>query len=138
MGSSSYIANRREARRFRTQHLAKIVLGPDSMISCKIEDISAGGAKILLEQHTHLPDSFDLFIAAHDLQVHRVRMCWRRHDTLGVSFTRSSEQLEKADALPHLSGPQRNSFQDEYEMVRVELERDEGMDSRAQNLRGVA
>jgi len=125
MRSRSHIANRRQARRFRAQHLAKIVLGPDSMISCKIEDISTGGAKIALDRHMQLPEDFELFIAAHDLQVHRARMCWRHHNSLGVSFLRSTDQPEQTRALLHRVAQYRSAFQDEFEKVRVELERDE-------------
>lgn len=122
MGIRSQIDNRRQARRFRTQHLAKIVLGPDSMISCRIEDISTGGARIALDQHTELPDDFELFIAAHDLQVHRARLCWRHRDSLGVHFVLSADRLGgRLQQLAHAPG----SFQDEFEKVRVEVERDD-------------
>jgi len=121
MGTRSQIDNRRQARRFRAQHLAKIVLGPDSMISCRVEDISTGGARIALDQHTELPDGFELFIAAHDLQVHWARLCWRHRDSLGVHFVRPTEQA--GGQRPHIAHA-RGSFQDEFEKVRVEVERD--------------
>ncbi|MXQ14410.1 PilZ domain-containing protein [Microvirga makkahensis] len=137
MGSCSQIANRRQARRFRAQHLAKIVLGPDSMISCHVEDISAGGAKIALDQHLHLPEDFELFIAAHDLQVHRARLCWRNHNSLGVSFIRSSDQPGQWRSLPHPAAQLRTTFQDEFDKVRVVIEREE-KDVRVRTLRGAA
>ncbi len=131
MGSCSQIANRRQARRFRAQHLAKIVLGPDSMLSCRVEDISTSGAKIALDRHLHLPEDFELFIAAHDLQVHRARLCWRSHNSLGVSFLRSPEQ-----GRSHLQpvARSRGAFQDEFDKVRVEVEREE-KDIRVRTLR---
>jgi hypothetical protein len=137
MGSCSQIANRRQARRFRAQHLAKIVLGPDSMITCKIEDISTGGARIALQRHMSLPEDFDLFIAAHDLQVHRARLCWRHHDSLGVLFVRSTDQPEQTRALLHSVADSRTSFQDEFEKIRVEVERDE-VDLPARAIQGTA
>ncbi len=121
MGSCSQIANRRQARRFRTRHLAKIVLGPDSMISCRVEDISTGGAKIALDRHLPLPDDFEIFIAAHDLQVHRARLCWRHQDSLGVSFLHATERPR---ALRHVA-EDRSAFWDEFDRVRVEVEREE-------------
>ncbi|SCY87631.1 PilZ domain-containing protein [Microvirga guangxiensis] len=138
MSSCDQIANRRQAKRFRTQHLAKIVLGPDSMISCRIEDISAGGARIALEHQMTVPESFELFIAAHELQVHRAHMCWRQQGSLGVSFTRSTENPGQTRALLNRIDQDRTSFQDEYEKLRVELERDEKPDSRILVLKGSA
>jgi PilZ domain-containing protein len=78
--------NRRHARRFRAQHPAKIVFGPESMISCTVKDISTGGARIAVMPHMPLPQNFELFIAAHDLQVRRARVCWRNGDSAGVAF----------------------------------------------------
>jgi hypothetical protein len=85
MGSRQ-VDNRRQTKRFRAEHVAKIVLGPDSMISCTVKDISMDGARITLDQPMDLPEDFDLFIAAHDLQVHRARLCWRHDSSVGVSF----------------------------------------------------
>jgi hypothetical protein len=78
--------NRRNARRFRAHHPAKIVFGPESMISCMVRDISTGGARIAVTPHMPLPENFELFIAAHDLQVRRARVCWRKGDCAGVAF----------------------------------------------------
>ena len=78
--------NRRNAKRFRAQHPAKIVFGPDSMISCMVKDISTGGARIAVMPHMPLPENFELFIAAHDLQVRRARVCWRSGDCAGIAF----------------------------------------------------
>lgn len=123
MGSCRSNDNRRQARRYRAQHVAKIVLGPDSMISCMVRDISTGGARIALDSSMDLPDDFDLFIAAHDLQFHRVRLCWRRDDSLGVSFVPAAERPDQARMfLPWIA---RDSFPDEFERVRVEVERDD-------------
>jgi hypothetical protein len=56
------------------------------MISCTVNDISTGGARIAVRAHMDLPETFELFIAAHDLQVRRVRVCWRDGDFAGVRF----------------------------------------------------
>jgi hypothetical protein len=83
---SCHVDNRRQSRRYRAEHVAKIVLGPDSMISCTVKDISMEGARIALDQPMDLPEDFELFIAAHNLQVHRARLCWRHNGSVGVSF----------------------------------------------------
>lgn len=115
MGSCTPIDNRRQTRRFRAQHLAKIVLGPDAMIDCRLEDISTGGARIVLEGNLPLPTDFDIFIAAHQLQAHRARLCWRRDNSLGVSFTAPVDHSTEVRSLPR----------SEFERVLVEIERDE-------------
>ena len=52
--------------------------GPEAMIPCTVKDISTGGARIELKPQMDLPETFELFIAAHDLQVRRARVCWRK------------------------------------------------------------
>ncbi len=86
MVSVTALDNRRQARRFPTHHPAKIMLGPEAMISCTVKDISTGGARIAVKRHMDLPETFELYIAAHDLQVRRARVCWRHGDYAGVAF----------------------------------------------------
>jgi PilZ domain len=124
MGSCHHVDNRRQARRYRTQHVAKIVLGPECMISCMVKDISTSGARIALAQPMDLPDDFDLFIAAHDLQVHRARLRWRQNGSLGVSFDQTTDRSEQAHALLDGLAQGRGSFEDEFERLRVEVERE--------------
>jgi PilZ domain len=98
MVSVSAVENRRQARRFRTHHPAQILLGPEAMISCMVKDISTGGARIAVKRQADLPESFELYIAAHDLQVRRARVCWRHGDFVGVSF--NAEETAAASAMP--------------------------------------
>jgi hypothetical protein len=95
--------NRRHARRFPTRHPATIVLGPEAMISCTVNDISSGGARIAVRAHMDLPETFELFIAAHDLQVRRVRVCWRDGDFAGVRFGDGEDTTEPAAGTSHLT-----------------------------------
>lgn len=107
--------NRRQARRFPTHHPAKIMLGPEAMISCMVKDISTGGARIALKRHMDLPETFELYIAAHDLQVRRARVCWRHGDFAGVAFSaadadmapaaHASEELRFEDCLDQAAMP---------------------------------
>ncbi len=99
--------NRRQARRFPTHHPAKIMLGPEAMISCMVKDISTGGARIAVKRHMDLPESFELYIAAHDLQVRRARVCWRHGDFAGVAFS-----AEEADMTPAVHDDQALRFED--------------------------
>src|SRR4051812_27252585 len=95
--------NRRQARRFPSRHPAQIVLGPEAMVACTVNDISTGGARIAVKAYMDLPESFELFIAAHDLQVRRVRVCWRSGDFAGVAFTAEESNTAPAVHAPHLS-----------------------------------
>ena len=99
--------NRRQARRFRTHHPAKIMLGPEAMISCLVKDISTGGARIAVKRHMDLPETFELYIAAHDLQVRRARVCWRHGDFAGVAFS-----AEEADMTPAVNAAETLRFED--------------------------
>ena len=94
--------NRRQARRFQTHHPAKIVLGPEAMISCTVKDISTGGARIAVKPHVDLPETFELFIAAHDLQIRRVRVCWRNGHCAGVAFDCDEDITAPAVDAPQL------------------------------------
>ena len=95
--------NRRQARRFQAHHPAKIVLGPEAMISCTVNDISTGGARIAVKPQMDLPETFELFIAAHDLQVRRVRVCWRDGDYAGVAFDCEDDNTAPTMQAPRLS-----------------------------------
>jgi hypothetical protein len=99
--------NRRHARRFPAHHPAQILLGPDAMIPCTVRDISTGGARIALKPQMDIPETFELFIAAHDLQVRRARVCWRRGAFAGIAFS-----SDEADAGMSVEAPRTTSFED--------------------------
>ncbi len=103
MALSTATDNRRQARRFPTRHPATIVLGPEAMIFCTVNDISSGGARIAVQSHMDLPETFELFIAAHDLQVRRVRVCWRDGDYAGLAFGDDEHTRAPAVQAPRLS-----------------------------------
>jgi hypothetical protein len=115
MGSCTSTDNRRHAKRFHAQHPAKIVFGPESMISCTVRDISTGGARIAVMPHMPLPQNFELFIAAHDLQVRRARVCWRNGDSAGVAFDLGAA----ADTANRASSPQEHQTH-----IRLAAQRD--------------
>jgi hypothetical protein len=103
MALSTATNNRRQARRFSTHHPAKIVLGPEAMVSCTVKDISTDGARIAVKSDMNLPETFELFIAAHDLQARRVRVCWRNGDFAGVAFGFEEDSTAPAVHAPQLS-----------------------------------
>jgi hypothetical protein len=99
--------NRRHARRFPAHHPAQILLGPDAMIPCTVRDISTGGAKIALKQQMDLPETFEVFIAAHDLQVRRARVCWREGGFAGIAFS-----SDETDVVVMVESPRTPTFED--------------------------
>jgi hypothetical protein len=50
-----------------------------------------------------LPETFELFIAAHDLQARRVRVCWRDGNFAGVAFGSEEDSTAPAVHVPQLS-----------------------------------
>ncbi|WP_243372928.1 PilZ domain-containing protein [Microvirga solisilvae] len=119
MGLPNPIDDRRQSRRFRAHHVAKIVVYPDIMITCMVEDISTGGARISLDSRYHVPDDFDLFIAAHELQVHRARLCWRQDGMIGVAFITRSEPEATADPERTRVEIERNPVPCSYSPIRA-------------------
>ena len=99
--------NRRHARRFPAHHQAQIQLGPDAMITCTVRDISTGGAKIALKPQMDLPETFEVFIAAHDLQVRRARVCWREGGFAGIAFS-----SDETDVVVMVESPRTPTFED--------------------------
>jgi PilZ domain. len=76
----------RSAKRRRVRQPAKIVIGSETMIHCEVHEISEDGARIAVREHWVLPDTFQLYIVAHALQVFTARLCWRSGNFAGVSF----------------------------------------------------
>ncbi len=103
MVSSLAYDNRRQARRFSAHHPAHILLGPEAMIPFTVKDISTGGARIELKPQMDLPETFELFIAAHDLQVRKARVCWRKDGYAGIAFSLDETESVQTLAAPALS-----------------------------------
>ncbi|AWM87035.1 PilZ domain-containing protein [Microvirga sp. 17 mud 1-3] len=94
----------RSAKRRRVRQPAKIVIGSETMIHCEVHEISEAGARIAVREHWDLPDTFQLYVIAHVLQVFTARLCWRRGNFAGVSF-RDEEIDAEYPALPSSEAP---------------------------------
>ena len=79
------VRSRRQGRRLRVRQQAKIVLS-DEMIHCEVRNLSLQGAGISLSRRAQLPDTFNLFIAAHSLRTFKVKLRWHKGTHAGVSF----------------------------------------------------
>jgi hypothetical protein len=53
---------------------------------CYVEDISNGGAKIIIERG-HPPDEFDLYFSPHGPNFRQCKVRWRKQSSVGIEFT---------------------------------------------------
>jgi PilZ domain len=56
-----------------------------STIDCAVHDLSLGGAKLEVDSHVGIPDTFDLLIA--DTGKQRCHVVWRKETRIGVAFS---------------------------------------------------
>jgi hypothetical protein len=56
---------------------------------CMVEDMSRGGAKIIIERG-HPPDEFELYFSLTAQNFRKCRVRWRRKEAVGVEFVRRS------------------------------------------------
>jgi hypothetical protein len=73
-------------KRHRVMQQGRIVLGPETLLSCIVRDLSPVGASLRLPRPRPLPDRFDLIIAGHEIRTLPVRLRWQRGDFAGVTF----------------------------------------------------
>jgi hypothetical protein len=59
---------------------------------CRVLDVSAGGAKLLVDVDALVGSSFKLSVAPHSLVRKPCEVVWRRGRQLGVKFTNKAEE----------------------------------------------
>lgn len=79
---------KRKDHRQSLKYPAKIDLGDSSPhIPCLLADVSASGARIILESTTnHIPDQFQLLLAAEHGALRRCKVVWREENQIGLAF----------------------------------------------------
>lgn len=78
-------SDKRGAQRRSTLKGAKIVFNAGrSTIDCTVRNLSATGAKLMVNSVVGIPDTFDLMLDGHSKQPCRVK--WRRLKEIGVEF----------------------------------------------------
>lgn len=79
-----------EKRRDHRQTLkypAKIDLGDSSPpLPCLLSDVSASGARVMVENPDKIPDRFNLLLAADHGSHRRCKVMWRNENQLGLAF----------------------------------------------------
>src|SRR5688572_23635583 len=96
-----------EKRRCHRQSLkypAKIDVGDGTPLRhCVLVDISATGARVIVEKPDQIPNRFSLLLAAEHGTRRRCKVVWREANQLGLEFM-------KLAAVK--SGPRRGAFKD--------------------------
>ena len=64
---------------------ARLVLGDGTALPCLIENLSAGGAKVLIDFYDSVPDGFRLVADELDLSL-EAEVAWRSGTEMGVRF----------------------------------------------------
>ena len=72
-------------------------MGP-ALTFCMVEDISPGGAKIIIERG-HPPDDFDLCFAPNAINFRKCKVRWRKQEAVGVAFVRPPQKKGKKRTL---------------------------------------
>ena len=91
-------SERRTTRRNVNQY-ARILLSNGSMASfCTMMDVSAGGAKLRLNDTIEMPQEFILVLSRSGAVRRRCRMVWQRGDVIGVRFITKVAQPVQSDA----------------------------------------
>jgi hypothetical protein len=67
------------------------LLVEDITFPCHIIDVSAGGARLCVEDHSRIPDRFTVMLSARGAR-REVAVMWRRGKHIGVSFDVSAKK----------------------------------------------
>jgi hypothetical protein len=77
---------RRTTQRQKTLLADKVIYGANRFAAdCAVRDLSAGGARLSLADHSGIPDSFELHLPARGTGF-RVEVRWRKGRQIGVKF----------------------------------------------------
>lgn len=79
----------RKSKRRLVLHGAQVAgLDGSFLESCRIFDVSEGGARLKVADPTNLPDRFLLLLSRDGVLRRQCAVIWRAEDTLGVEFIR--------------------------------------------------
>src|SRR3954463_10271738 len=76
-------AEQRMAKRYRTRSRAQIIVLGHEALGCSVADISATGARVLVDTAASVPDSFILKMRD---RARRCRVVWRAAGQIGSAF----------------------------------------------------
>lgn len=70
---------------------------------CHIIDVSAGGARLFVEDHSRIPDRFTVMLSTMGAR-REAAVMWRRGKHIGVSFDASAKKTPAAPAEHNADG----------------------------------
>jgi PilZ domain len=98
---NSMSTNNRRTSRQEVNSPAWLEIGNDSRLRrCKLIDISANGARLIVEDVENTPDSFNLLLSRFGSPSYRCNVVWKQGDEMGVEFldAAASDGGESADS----------------------------------------
>jgi hypothetical protein len=85
------IGNKRRHRRQSLERRAVLrTLDGEPLGACVVSDISVGGARVMLDSPTRLPDAFMLCLTEDGAVSRECKVVWQRDDVVGVEFRGAS------------------------------------------------
>ncbi len=76
---------KRKHHRQSLKYPAKIDIGGGTRVPCILADISASGARVIVDATDKIPERFTLLLAEQGTQ-RRCKVMWRKKNQLGLSF----------------------------------------------------
>jgi hypothetical protein len=80
------MSNQRRSSRQTVNAPAWMDFGPDARCRCRLIDISANGARLVVDDIDTTPDSFDLLLSRFGRTSYHCNVIWRRGNEVGVEF----------------------------------------------------
>ena len=101
---SPFPGERRASPRFRVGWKVKAITASGALVSCTVQEVSEGGARLSVPADALLPDCFHVYFPLRDVS-HFVEVRWRRDLEIGVAFmdAQESELRELRLTIAHLT-----------------------------------
>jgi hypothetical protein len=95
--------NKRRTARQTVDSAAWMEIDGDGRLRrCRLVDISANGARLIVENVDNTPDSFNLLLSRFGRPQYRCNVVWKRGDEVGVEFS-ASPPKEARDSVREAS-----------------------------------
>lgn len=96
--------DRRASPRVRVAWKVRAIAASGAAVTCTVQDVSEGGARLALPADAELPDHFHLYYPLRDLSLY-AEVSWRRGAEIGVAFVENleAELRELRATIAHLT-----------------------------------
>jgi hypothetical protein len=95
---------RRATPRVRVAWKVKAIAASGATVTCTVQDVSEGGARLALPPDAELPEYFHLYYPLRDLSLY-AEVRWRKGTEVGVAFVENldAEMRELRATIAHLT-----------------------------------